>query len=226
VTAAGAPEMRLFAVHRDQLRIENTWDVSGMRATGSNDVVVTDAFIPAKLVSSVDFPSRIDRPLYRGFLPTLVFPGCAAVVLGVARAAIDEAVGIVVDKAAVAGETVAHSRRAQYVIANSEAAVAAAKFLLLDAADALHESAASTGAVTIQQRASLRAAMSHAANTSRDALVATYELVGSTALYRTNRIERLFRDGMAALQHANNSAVFLEAAGRVRLGLDPGLPLF
>jgi len=119
-----------------------------------------------------------------------------------------------------------HSRSSQYLIAKSEAAVAATKFLLLDAADALYESAASTGAVTIQQRASLRAAMSHAANTSRDALVATDELVGSTALYRTNRIERLFRDGMAALQHANNSTVFLEAAGRVRLGLDPGPPLF
>jgi indole-3-acetate monooxygenase len=31
---------------------------------------------------------------------------------------------------------------------------------------------------------------------------------------------------MAALQHANHSATFLEAAGRVRLGLEPGLPLF
>jgi len=103
LTAAGAPEVRLFAVHRDQLRIENTGNVSGMRATGSNDVVVADAFIPAMLVSSVDFPSRIDRPLYRGFLPALAFPGCAAVVLGVARATIDEAASVAVDKAAVAG---------------------------------------------------------------------------------------------------------------------------
>jgi hypothetical protein len=31
---------------------------------------------------------------------------------------------------------------------------------------------------------------------------------------------------MAALQHANQSTQFLEAVGRVRLGLDPGLPLF
>jgi hypothetical protein len=31
---------------------------------------------------------------------------------------------------------------------------------------------------------------------------------------------------MAVLQHANHSAQFLEAAGRVRLGLDPGMPLF
>jgi hypothetical protein len=31
---------------------------------------------------------------------------------------------------------------------------------------------------------------------------------------------------MVAVQHANHSAAFFEVAGRVRLGLDPGLPLF
>jgi hypothetical protein len=31
---------------------------------------------------------------------------------------------------------------------------------------------------------------------------------------------------VAALQHANNSAQFLEAAGRVRFGMEPGMPLF
>ncbi len=124
------------------------------------------------------------------------------------------------------GETIAHSTRAQYLIAKTEAAGAAAKLLLIPAAGSLPASAASGGPVTLAQRAQLRAAMPPAAEVSRDALVTIYELVGSTALYRTSRIERLFRDGMAALQHANSSAVFLEAAGRVRLGLDPGLGLF
>jgi hypothetical protein len=31
---------------------------------------------------------------------------------------------------------------------------------------------------------------------------------------------------MAALQHANQSAMLFEAAGRVRLGQDPGIALF
>jgi indole-3-acetate monooxygenase len=61
---------------------------------------------------------------------------------------------------------------------------------------------------------------------SRQVLVAIYALASSSALYRGNAIERIFRDGMAALQHANHSAPFMEAAGRVRLGKDPGVPFF
>jgi hypothetical protein len=68
--------------------------------------------------------------------------------------------------------------------------------------------------------------MSHGARVCRDALVALYELGSSSSLYQGNTLERLFRDGVAALQHANQSALFFEAAGRVRLGQDPGVALF
>ncbi|MDQ1494725.1 MAG: hypothetical protein QOG69_1208, partial [Actinomycetota bacterium] len=102
----------------------------------------------------------------------------------------------------------------------------AARLLLLSAAESLQTTAERRETVTLEQRALLRAAMTHAAQMSREALVAMYELASSSALYRGNPIERYFRDGMAALQHANQSTQFLEAAGRVRLGLDPGLPLF
>jgi indole-3-acetate monooxygenase len=46
ITAAGGPDVRLFAVQRGQFTIEHTWNVTGMRGSGSNDVVVSDAFIP------------------------------------------------------------------------------------------------------------------------------------------------------------------------------------
>jgi indole-3-acetate monooxygenase len=145
----------------------------------------------------------IDRPLSRGFIPTLVFPGATAVVLGVAPA----------------------RHRGDGHARPEQTGVAAAKLLLINAADSLQRSAESNTTVSLQQRADLRAAMTHAAQASRDALVAMYELASSTALYRTNPIERVFRDGIAALQHANHSAQFLEAAGRVRFGMEPGMPL-
>jgi len=224
-TAAGAPDVRLFAVHRDQLSIEQTWNVTGMRGSRSNDVVLKGAFVSSELVAAFLRASKNDRPLYRGFLPTLVSPGCTAVVLGVARSAIDGVTQLVVDRKTLTRNTVTQSRRAQYLIAKSAASVAAARLLLFSAAESLQRSAESNESVTIGQRADLRAVMTHAAETSREAFVAMYELAGSRALYRTNQIEHPFRDGMAALQHANHSAVFLEAAGRVRLGMDPELPL-
>jgi indole-3-acetate monooxygenase len=217
---------RLCAVHRDQLTINNNWDVSGMRGTASDDVVIESAFIPDELMTPpIDALLRIDRPLYRTF-PAFVFPGCSAVALGVAQAAIDEVVTLVVDKKTFAGGTVADTGRAQYVIAKSETAVHAARLLLHSAAESLQKTAEQHEVITLEQRAFLRAAMTHAAEVSRQALVAMYELASSSALYRGNAIERIFRDGMAALQHANHSPLFMEAAGRVRLGKDVGLPLF
>jgi indole-3-acetate monooxygenase len=218
-----APEPRLFVLHVDQVTVRDTWDVTAMRATGSHHVSADAVFVPAALSVALDSPPRIDRPLYRGFLPTLVFPGCSAVALGITRRAVDEVVALVGSKPTMTGGTAAEVGRIQLTIARSEAAVTAAWLLLKHAADELSTAGAE---VTVQQRAALRAAMSYAAEVCRHTLSAVHEIAGSAALYRSEPIERVLRDGMSALQHANHSATFLEAAGRVRLGLEPGLPLF
>jgi alkylation response protein AidB-like acyl-CoA dehydrogenase len=226
VVAVVGHEIRACAVDRSQVTIRNTWNVSGMRGTASDDFVVESAFIPDELMSPpIDQPVRIDRPLYRTF-PAMAFPGCSSVVLGVAQAAIDEIVTLAADKRTFTGASLADTARAQYAIAKSETAVHAARLLLRSAAESLQSTADQRGTIAIEQRALLRAAMTHAAEVSREALVTMYELASSSALYRGNAIERIFRDGMAALQHANHSELFMEAAGRVRLGKDVGLPLF
>jgi hypothetical protein len=60
----------------------------------------------------------------------------------------------------------------------------------------------------------------------RQVIEAVYESGSSSSNYRGIVLERLFRDGMVAVRHANHSAAFFEVAGCVRLGLDPGSPLF
>jgi 3-hydroxy-9,10-secoandrosta-1,3,5(10)-triene-9,17-dione monooxygenase len=41
------PQMRLFLVPRKDYAIDDTWRVIGLKATGSNDIVIEDAFVPA-----------------------------------------------------------------------------------------------------------------------------------------------------------------------------------
>src|SRR5262245_63124065 len=38
-------EYRLFLVHRDDFKINDTWNATGLCGTGSNDVKVSDAFV-------------------------------------------------------------------------------------------------------------------------------------------------------------------------------------
>jgi 3-hydroxy-9,10-secoandrosta-1,3,5(10)-triene-9,17-dione monooxygenase len=43
----GAPEYRTFLVPRSDFEVLHVWDTMGLRGTGSHDVVVKDAFVPA-----------------------------------------------------------------------------------------------------------------------------------------------------------------------------------
>jgi indole-3-acetate monooxygenase len=220
MTDAG-PDVRLFPLRRDQLTVRDTWNVSGMRGTGSNQVVVEDAVVPGELVVASSAQPYISRPLYRGFIPALVYPGSAAVVLGVAQATVDETVRL-----AEARKHLAERAHTQYVIAVSQASLQAARLLLHSAADALAAAAERGVPVTLGQRADLRAAVAHAAQVSRDVLMATYQLGSSASVYVGSPLERLFRDGMVALQHFSLSTAYAEAVGRVRLGMPPQMPLF
>jgi alkylation response protein AidB-like acyl-CoA dehydrogenase len=135
-------------------------------------------------------------------------------------------VALAARKTTRSGLLLADEEHTQYAIAKADAALKASRLLLFSAVAALEEAARCGDEVTIEQRADLRAAMTHTADVSRESLVAMYQLASSSALYRTDPMERKFRDGMAVLQHANHSRQFLAASGRVRLGRDPGVGLF
>jgi alkylation response protein AidB-like acyl-CoA dehydrogenase len=75
----------------ERVTVKSTWHVSGMRATGSNDVTVNDLFVPEELSVRFGVQPRIDRPLYRhGYVLSLAGAGCGTIVLGVAATAVDE----------------------------------------------------------------------------------------------------------------------------------------
>jgi 3-hydroxy-9,10-secoandrosta-1,3,5(10)-triene-9,17-dione monooxygenase len=46
-SAGGAPEGRIFLLPREDYRSVDTWQVAGLQATGSWDIIVEDAFVPA-----------------------------------------------------------------------------------------------------------------------------------------------------------------------------------
>ena len=85
-------------MHRDQYRIEDNWNVAGLKGTGSKDIVVDDAFVPEyRTQSHLDYAFNLplpgqklnDGPLYR--LPwSVVFNmALASSVLGSAQGFVD-----------------------------------------------------------------------------------------------------------------------------------------
>src|SRR5215510_3532333 len=87
-TPAGSPEIVVVHLPRAQMQILDTWDVSGLAATGSHDVVVEDVFVPDAFVwplrPQVPRGPHFGDPLYRfPFLGFFSWP-MAAVALGIA----------------------------------------------------------------------------------------------------------------------------------------------
>jgi len=63
------PEMRMVYFRSEECEIIDTWDVMGMRGTGSNDISVTDAYVPRSrtfpMVPDFEPGSHYRGPLYR-----------------------------------------------------------------------------------------------------------------------------------------------------------------
>ncbi len=91
VLAGTEPLIRAMAFDPKDVTIHRTWNTSGLRATGSHDIEVSDVFVPAGETFSVitDSP-RESGPLYRIPFGTLTELPVSAVALGIAQNALAE----------------------------------------------------------------------------------------------------------------------------------------
>jgi len=221
----GAPDIRVFFLPIADVQIVDTWHTSGMRGTGSNSVVVDAAFVPGGLAISPFATARIDRPLFRIPAFTLASSGAAPIVIGIAQAALDELIALAPSKPTDGGGTLATRPHVQHAVAEAMTSLHGARLVMRDAARAIDEAAEQGEPVTELLRARARAAMSHAASVCRGVLATCQLLASSTAVYTSNRIEAIVRDGQVALQHMILSPSHLDILGRLTLGQDAGTPV-
>ncbi|WP_317452078.1 MULTISPECIES: acyl-CoA dehydrogenase family protein [unclassified Streptomyces] len=101
-TGTGAPAYRVLAVPRERVRVKETWDAVGLRATGSHSVVIDEAeavFVPERrtflretLMSGAREaaePGRAPAPCHQVPYPLVAALLFAAPALGAARGALD-----------------------------------------------------------------------------------------------------------------------------------------
>jgi alkylation response protein AidB-like acyl-CoA dehydrogenase len=225
--AAGVPEMRMAYTPKGSYKILDTWHAGGLRGTGSHDVVVDDIFVPAELTFSLEDMDHIDRPLYRMPFAVTLGAWCAAICLGIARAATDTLLDLGCSKVSVDPGPGLRDRPAVHaMVASSTAALEAARLLLRDALSDLWNACSRGTPVSDIQRARMWGSIVHTAQTAKTTVTAMYEAAGASALYIDCPIEQAHRDIHAVLQHVILQRFWLEQAGRIRLGLKPTHPLF
>ena len=90
IDADPEPSPRLVFVPSESIEIDDTWDVGGLRGTGSHDTSVADIEVRRTYSCAFHEPTWPDEPLWKLTLFTALIPGLVAVPLGIARGALDD----------------------------------------------------------------------------------------------------------------------------------------
>ncbi|MGH7385763.1 MAG: acyl-CoA dehydrogenase family protein [Candidatus Rokuibacteriota bacterium] len=217
----GQPEMRYLFVPRAQAELLDTWQVRGMRGTGTHHFAVTDVFVPeARTVKSVTAPLVETGPLYR--LPrTLVFAsGDAAVALGTARSCLASFVELATTKTPRAMDALLRDQAMiQSEVGRAEARLRSSRAFLFEAVREIWAAVLAAGAVTLDQRAVLRLATTDGIRAAVAVVDMVYNMAGATAAYESSPIQRHFQDVHVMSQHLQARLAHYELVGRHWLGL-------
>jgi len=217
----GQPELRYCFVPRAQAELLDTWQVRGMRGTGTHHFAVSDVFVPEeRTVRSVTAPLYEDGPLYK--IPrTLVFAsGDASVALGTARSCLSTFMELATTKTPRAMESLLRDQgMVQNEVGHAEALLRSGRAFLAEAVGQLWSALTTTGAITLEHRATLRLATTHGIRLAGQIVDKIYNLSGATAVYESNPIQRYFQDVHVMSQHLQARLSHYELVGRHWLGL-------
>lgn len=222
-------EYRIFLVNKSDYTIKDTWDATGLRGTGSNDVEVADAFIPETMTVAVSelsggpTPGSAVNPNALYALPVFsLFPYVlSGVAVGNAQACLDDYVEVARHRASTYNRAkLGDLQSTQIKIAEASAKIDAARLIMRSTciqamADARRGHVPDTAAKT-----KLRRDGAYSVNLCTEAVSLLFSASGARGLFTTAALQRQFRDAHAINSHL---AFNFDAAGtnygRVALGL-------
>lgn len=224
--AAGQPEFRLTFFPRAAVKVHDTWQVVGLRGTGSHDWSVDGVFVPDALTQVVGAPHPWPGTLYR--IPTLVLGAVhfSAVATGIARRALDSLQELAQTKTPLGSRGLLRERvQVQEAVARAEVLLESARAYRTAVVAEVWATAARGEPLTMAQRARMRLAGTNATECAVRAVDLMFGAGGTTSIEDESPLSHCFRDVHTVAQNINVLPLYYEYAGRVLLGMEPGTPL-
>ena len=209
--------------------VEGSWDVAGLRATGSFDWTVDDVFLPERRTmvhAGVPLDNQWSHwPGISYALPAQAWvgPHHSAVITGIARAGIDGLIELAREKTP-RGRTgrLCENPQVQDAVGRADAMLNAGRAYRTAMITELWNTVAAGAETTLEQRARCRLAAVHAADSAREAMDLVYRQGGSTSYRRESRLAECWRDLHVVGQAVTLAPEWYPMGGRVFLNMDPG----
>jgi alkylation response protein AidB-like acyl-CoA dehydrogenase len=221
------PEWVVPMMPASACRVLDTWDVSGLRGTGSHDFEVNDLFVPTQRVIRIPmgespYAGRLFAFPFFGLLGSAI----ASVALGIARAALDDLARVAKTKTPFGMmSTLATRPSAQIAYCEAEAELRSARALLFDSVASTWARVQAKEAISPTDRAFLRLAATNATSRAASAVDRAYTAGGGSAVYTRSPLQRCLRDVHMITQHAIVAPHVYELTGKILLGAEPDAPM-
>ena len=222
-------EYRIFLLNKSDYKILDTWNATGLRGTGSNDVEVNDAFVTEPMtlaVSDLDggpTPGSAVNPNALYALPVFsLFPFVlSGVALGNAQACLDDYVGIARHRASTYNRAkIGDLQSTQIKIAEASAKIDAARLIMRSTCIEAMTGARRGHVPDIAAKTKSRRDGAYAVNLCTEAVSLLFAASGARGLFTIGVLQRQFRDAHAINSHiAFNFDSAGTNYGRVALGL-------
>lgn len=222
------PVMRAALFPLDRCEILDTWQVTGMRGTGSNDCVFENVLVPDACTYEWPNPRSSWQQGAFAAVPIVTQLGCglAAVALGAARHAIDALIELASVKVPAGTRALMRDRPLmQQQLAEAEGLVQAGRAYLHGSIDDAWRQGEAGATFDNAARAAARLASVTATKLAARAVDLVQDAAGMNAVQSTSEIARCWRDVHTITQHVILGTGRFEIVGRIMLGLDPGFPI-
>lgn len=224
----GIPDFWTFLVPREDFEILPIWNTIGLGGTGSHDVTVTDAFVPAyRTHRSKDGFAQTNPgakfnpgPLYKLPFGQVFVRAVSSSSIGALQGALDHfCENGAKRKSSNTGQVASADPDVLEVIAETKSAIDEMKTILFRNFSVLNEAAREGRSADLETRLRFRYQSAQIAGRCGDLITRMYHMSGADGIYRGNRIARTFCDIHTGRTHvANNPFAIGRNYGNVMLG--------
>jgi 3-hydroxy-9,10-secoandrosta-1,3,5(10)-triene-9,17-dione monooxygenase len=225
---SGAMEHTTFLLPRSDFKIVQNWDVLGLRATGSHDIVVENVFVPEHRTQRTNDHSDAGCPgraineswLYRVPFTQMFQRAVSSACIGALQGAVTSFRARSAAHVGKHGGKTAEDPNAQTAVTEAMMTIDQLTLVLLRNYASVARCAKTRTAMPVEERLMQRAQSALVPKLCAQHANELLRASAGSGMYKGNAVERVFRDIHQARGHiANNTDAYIRAHGAVALGL-------